>query len=565
MRQTILPPHCMPHKTVTTLQLISTLPAPSQPRLNEPVNSNECVVESTTGSSTGGEVRMVELGHLNKQIDRLKMEVSREKGRTKSYKEVIRELLIEKARTDRLKAREKSAENQLKLGLFKPIRSGEHFKEQWKNGNRFDELDRKLEAINKQKAELQNAQQNLRKSKPTKSSKKASTSDASDAPSPLGRQNSTPTMDDVFLRPELPRQLKDMSSQDVYEQEEIMRLRRDHLKKEEADLQNEKERLERERNLHIREMKRIQCEDQSRFKNFECLHNNRYLLISLLGKGGFSEVWRAYDLDENRYVACKIHHVRNEWKEDKKANYVKHAMREKDIHRSLNHPRIVRLFDVFSIDSDSFCTVLEYCDGNDLDFYLKQHKQMSEREAKSIIMQVVSALKYLSERPSPIIHYDLKPANILLQSGAAVGEIKITDFGLSKQIDNADDESIELTSQGAGTYWYLPPETFQYGGYGGSAPKISSKVDVWSVGVILYQCLYGKRPFGNDRTQQQILEERIILSANQVDFPNTAKVSSQAQSFIRACLQYDKDERADVTQLFQHEFLKKKTSTATPT
>jgi tousled-like kinase len=195
-------------------------------------------------------------------------------------------------------------------------------------------------------------------------------------------------MDDVFLRPELPRQIKDMSSQDVYEQEEIMRLRKEHLKKEETELQNEKERLERERNLSIREMKRIQCEEQSRFKNFESLHNGRYLLISLLGKGGFSEVWRAYDLEENRYVACKIHHVRNEWKEDKKANYVKHAMREKDIHRSLHHSRIVRLFDVFSIDSDSFCTVLEYCDGNDLDFYLKQHKQMTEREARSIIMQV---------------------------------------------------------------------------------------------------------------------------------------------------------------------------------
>lgn len=221
----------------------------------------------------------------------------------------------------------------------------------------------------------------------------APTNDVSN-PSPLGRQNSTPTiMDEGFVRPELPRH-KEMSSQDVYEQEEIMKLRKEHLRKEELELQNEKERLDRERNLHVREMKRIQCEDQSRFKNFEVLHKGRYLLSSLLGKGGFSEVWRAYDLEENRYVACKIHHVNKDWKEDKKANYVKHAMREKDIHRSLNHPRIVRLFDVFSIDSDSFCTVLEYCDGNDLDFYLKQHKQMNEKEARSIIMQVSYFFRY---------------------------------------------------------------------------------------------------------------------------------------------------------------------------
>ena len=56
-----------------------------------------------------------------------------------------------------------------------------------------------------------------------------------------------------------------------------------------------------------------------------------------------------------------------------------------------------------------FCTVLEFCEGNDLDFYLKQHKLMSEKEARSIVMQIVNALKYLNEIKPPIIHYDLKP------------------------------------------------------------------------------------------------------------------------------------------------------------
>lgn len=57
----------------------------------------------------------------------------------------------------------------------------------------------------------------------------------------------------------------------------------------------------------------------------------------------------------------------------------------------------------------SFCTVLEYCEGNDLDFYLKQHKCVAEKEARSIVMQLVSALKYLNDIKPPIIHYDLKP------------------------------------------------------------------------------------------------------------------------------------------------------------
>jgi len=87
--------------------------------------------------------------------------------------------------------------------------------------------------------------------------------------------------------------------------------------------------------------------------------------------------FQAFDLKEQRYVACKIHQLSKEWKDDKKANYIKHALREYNIHKNLQHPRIVRLFDVFEIDANSFCTVLEYCDGHDLDFYLKQVRRLT--------------------------------------------------------------------------------------------------------------------------------------------------------------------------------------------
>lgn len=223
------------------------------------------------------------------------------------------------------------------------------------------------------------------------------------------------------------------------------------------------------------------------------------MIVSVLSNvsGGFSEVHKAFDLKEQRYVACKIHQLNKDWKDDKKANYIKHALREYNIHKQLDHPRVVRLYDVFEIDANSFCTVLEYCDGHDLDFYLKQHKSIPEREARSIIMQVVHALKYLNEIKPPIIHYDLKPGrfisllfieiiyiffpligNILLSSGTLSGEIKITDFGLSKIMDEENyspENGMDLTSQGAGTYWYLPPECFVVGK---NPPKISSKVDV---------------------------------------------------------------------------------------
>ncbi|KAL1240917.1 Serine/threonine-protein kinase tousled-like [Trichinella spiralis] len=187
-----------------------------------------------------------------------------------------------------------------------------------------------------------------------------------------------------------------------------------------------------------------------------------------------------------------------------------------------------------------------------------QNKCISEKEARSIIMQAISALKYLNDIKPPVIHYDLKPANILLSSGTASGEIKITDFGLSKIMeDDKYDPSVgmDLTSQGAGTYWYLPPECFVLSKV---PPKITNQVDVWSIGVIFYQCLYGQRPFGHDMTQASILENKTILRATDVVFPPKPYVSNEAKDFIRCCLQYRKEDRADVLQLYNHEYLKPK-------
>eukprot|EP00300_Choanocystis_sp_HF-7_P026089 c2867_g1_i2.p1 GENE.c2867_g1_i2~~c2867_g1_i2.p1 ORF type:complete len:344 (+),score=78.12 c2867_g1_i2:850-1881(+) len=339
-----------------------------------------------------------------------------------------------------------------------------------------------------------------------------------------------------------------MSPADFATQEEIIRLRAASLRKREASVLERKQDLEREKSLFLREAKRMSDQDMSAFNDFPLL-SDRYLLLHLLGKGGFSEVFKAYDLVELRYVACKIHQLNSQWTEQKKENYLRHATREYTIQRKINHRRFVQLYDVFKIDSKSFCTVLELCEGSDLDTYLKTHETLSERESRAIVAQIFSGLLYLSQQKQRVIHYDLKPGNILYHEG----EIKITDFGLSKLLDE-EERDLELTSQGAGTYWYLPPECFEVSNSG--PPVISSKVDVWSVGVILYQMLFGRRPFGHNLSQQAILAQRSLFHAAQVEFPNKPQISDDCKDFIIKCLTFSQSARGDVEDMSEHPFLK---------
>jgi len=282
--------------------------------------------------------------------------------------------------------------------------------------------------------------------------------------------------------------------------------------------------------------------------------HDRYLLRALLGKGGFSEVWRAYDLHEMREVAVKIHQLDPRWPDAKKENYTKHVSREYEIHRNVRHPRIVSLFDVFEIDNNSFATVLECCNGTDLDALLKKNKHLTERDARAILLQILLGMQYLSQPSADgsrqgIIHYDLKPGNILFDE---YGDAKITDFGLSKIVDTPDSaESMELTSQGAGTYWYLPPECFVIT----DSVRISNKVDVWSIGVIFYQMLYGKRPFGDGQSQDNILTNHTMLNAHEVIFPDKPEISDAAKEFIRVCLTYDQAFRPTIAQLCQNPYV----------
>ncbi|KAJ0966358.1 hypothetical protein J5N97_027496 [Dioscorea zingiberensis] len=429
---------------------------------------------------------------------------------------ILSDLLISVSKSERQEARMKIRQESLRLGNVGIIRAGTVISETWEDGQALKDIHSHLKSLLESKEAIEKHRKSLKKRQSDKG-------DGSDAET-------------------------GMSEEDFLIQDEIYKSRLASIKREEENALRERDRYELEKARHIREMKRIRDEDASRFNNFQIL-NHRYALLNLLGKGGFSEVFKAFDLVEFRYVACKLHSLNPQWSEEKKQSYMRHAIREYNIHKTLVHPNIVRLWDYFEIDHNTFCTVLEYCSGKDLDAVLKAIPVLPEKEARIVIVQIFQGLVYLNKRTPKIIHYDLKPGNVLFDE---VGVAKMTDFGLSKIVDDdVGSQGMELTSQGAGTYWYLPPECFELN----KTPFISSKLDVWSAGVMLYQMLFGKRPFGHDQTQERILREDTIIKARKVEFPSRPSVSNEAKELIRRCLTYNQAERPDVLTIAQDPYL----------
>lgn len=229
--------------------------------------------------------------------------------------DVTKQLLIDKSQIEKKAARQRCMQNRLRLGQFTTQRHGASFVENWVDGYAFAEILKKQEAVTHEKEEIDKQRKLLSKRRPsTSSSKPKIPNSASSSNSPSSsmtdsgissntgssilfpgsssvtnntnsdHKNSSLSNGSEFIKPEIP---KDRHRElDYYEQEEILKLRHVALRKEDAELQLEFEKLERERNLHIRELKRIHNEDQSRFNNHQIL-NEKYLLLTLLGKGGF--------------------------------------------------------------------------------------------------------------------------------------------------------------------------------------------------------------------------------------------------------------------------------------
>ena len=203
----------------------------------------------------------------------------------------------------------------------------------------------------------------------------------------------------------------------------------------------------------------------------------RYRLERRVGQGGMAEVWLANDISLNRKVAVKLmkaHH-------DDDRIVTERFQREAQLSAALNHPNIVTVYDVVE-DAGRQAVIMEFVDGMTLREVLDKHHRLSPALTIHIGMAVASALH--AAHANGLVHRDIKPANILLTSA---GRVLLADFGIAKALDGKESD---LTSENImmGTAKYLSPEQVR-------GKKLDGRADIYSLGLVMYECLAGRVPF----------------------------------------------------------------------
>ena len=206
--------------------------------------------------------------------------------------------------------------------------------------------------------------------------------------------------------------------------------------------------------------------------------DGRYEIIELIGVGGMADVYKATDVMENRTVAVKI--LKAEYSENEE--FVRRFRNESKAIAVLSHPNIVKIYDVGFTDEIQFI-VMEYIDGITLKELLEQQGVLRWKDALKFVVQILKALQHAHDKG--IVHRDIKPQNIMLFPD---GTIKVMDFGIAR-FSRIDGKT--LSDKTIGSVHYISPEQAK-------GEMTDERSDIYSVGVMLYEMLTGRKPFDGE-------------------------------------------------------------------
>ncbi|CAH8853573.1 unnamed protein product [Trichobilharzia szidati] len=256
-----------------------------------------------------------------------------------------------------------------------------------------------------------------------------------------------------------------------------------------------------------------------------------FTVSHLLGRGTYGLVYMG-----KKFGSCKLVAIKCMMKSRLGKQAQDNLVSEISILKTLEHPHIVCMLD-FTWDASYVYIIMEFCGGGDLGRFLKQKRKLDELLVQHFLQQLALALQYLKSKN--IIHMDLKPQNILLTSFNNP-TLKLADFGFAKCI-----EGTAHMNEVRGTLLYMAPEIYCEGVYHPSC-------DLWSVGIILYECLFGAPPYGNANIQQ--LKE-ILVKDDPIEVPQTNEISKPCAALIRDLLKRKPSERLTHEQFFSHPFI----------
>lgn len=228
---------------------------------------------------------------------------------------------------------------------------------------------------------------------------------------------------------------------------------------------------------------------------------DRYEVVSKIGAGGMSDVYKAKDHVLGRFVAIKV--LKPEFSED--VGFVSKFHTEAQSAAGLEHPNIVNIYDVGSEDGLHYI-VMEYIEGITLKTYIEKKGRLTFKEAVSIAIQVGRGIEAAHNKN--IVHRDIKPQNIMISTE---GKVKVMDFGIARAAT-----SNTIHSDVMGSVHYSSPEQARNG-------FIDGKSDIYSLGIVMYEMVTGRVPFDGDTTVsiaiQHLQEEMVPPSAYAPDLP----------------------------------------------